>query len=182
MTHSGVETEVKIRIDDADSARKLILAAGFEETKGRIFEANDVFDLPDRPLLQAGELLRVRQTGDVGRVTWKGPATTGTHKSRPEIESGLDDPRAMAEILHRLGYVRVFRYEKYRTEFGSAATIGTITLDETPIGNFLELEGEPGWIDRTAAQLGFDSKGYVTSSYAALFREHSPDAEHMVFP
>ena len=182
MTNSGIETEVKIRIGDAESARKLILAAGFEETKGRIFEANDVFDLADRPLFKSGELLRVRQTGDVGSITWKGPATTGTHKSRPEIECSLDDPRAMAAILLRLGYARVFRYEKYRTEFGSAATVGTITLDETPIGNFLELEGEGGWIDRTAAQLGFDSKQYVTSSYAALFREHSPNAEDMVFP
>ena len=47
-----------------------------------------------------------------------------------------------------------------------------VTIDETPIGTFLELEGEPEWIDRTAALLGFTTGDYVTASYASLYLEY----------
>ncbi|HYO79918.1 MAG TPA: class IV adenylate cyclase, partial [Bryobacteraceae bacterium] len=134
---SGIETEVKIRIGDADSARRTIVGAGFEEIRPRIFEGNDVFDLPGDQLRNSGQLLRVRQTGDTGTITWKGVVSTGVHKSRPELETAIGKPAAMSAILEALGYQRTFRYEKYRTEFASSATVGTITLDETPIGNFL---------------------------------------------
>jgi hypothetical protein len=42
-------------------------------------------------------------------------------------------------------------------------------LDETPIGNFLELEGSPRWIDRTARLLGFSSSDYINRSYGYLY-------------
>jgi adenylate cyclase class 2 len=42
-------------------------------------------------------------------------------------------------------------------------------VDETPIGNFAELEGEAGWIDRSAKQLGIDPAQYITASYGRLF-------------
>jgi adenylate cyclase class 2 len=45
------------------------------------------------------------------------------------------------------------------------------TLDETPIGIFLELEGNPGWIDRTAATLGFSERDYIVESYGRLYLE-----------
>jgi adenylate cyclase class 2 len=58
-------------------------------------------------------------------------------------------------------------------------------LDETPIGEFLELEGEPGWIDRTARELGFSEADYITDTYGALFeayRARNPGAgADMVF-
>jgi adenylate cyclase class 2 len=44
-------------------------------------------------------------------------------------------------------------------------------VDETPIGVYLELEGSPAWIDRTAFQLGFADKDYITASYARLYVE-----------
>ena len=60
------------------------------------------------------------------------------------------------------------------------ANPGVVTLDETPIGWFLELEGSPDWIDKTARQLGFSEEDYVILSYAALYltycneqRDHS---------
>ncbi len=49
---------------------------------------------------------------------------------------------------------------------------GVVTLDETPIGVFLELEGAAEWIEQTRQRLGFTPKAYVRSSYAALYREH----------
>jgi adenylate cyclase class 2 len=42
-------------------------------------------------------------------------------------------------------------------------------LDETPVGVYLELEGTPHWIDRTARRLGFQENQYITDSYARIY-------------
>jgi hypothetical protein len=49
---------------------------------------------------------------------------------------------------------------------------GTATLDETPAGVFLELEGEPAWIDEVAGKLGFTEPDYITASYIQLYVNH----------
>lgn len=46
------------------------------------------------------------------------------------------------------------------------------SLDRTPIGTFLELEGPRRWIDRIASHLGYTPADYITRSYAALYFEH----------
>jgi adenylate cyclase class 2 len=73
------------------------------------------------------------------------------------------------QILGRLGYFPTFEYQKYRTEFRQPSRKGLALLDETPIGNFLELEGSPAWIDRVATRLGFTPEDYVLESYVALY-------------
>jgi len=67
-----------------------------------------------------------------------------------------------------------------------AAAGGVATLDDTPIGVFLELEGAPGWIDRTARLLGFAEQDYITASYRSLYVDDCaargiPPAD-MIFP
>jgi len=58
-------------------------------------------------------------------------------------------------------------------------------VDETPIGDFAELEGTPAWIDRVAAGLGVKPSEYMTLSYGRLFdlwrAEHDSPAEHLTF-
>jgi len=46
---------------------------------------------------------------------------------------------------------------------------GKALVDETPVGNFLELEGPPDWIDRTARRLGFRPGDYSLASYRDLY-------------
>ena len=75
-------------------------------------------------------------------------------------------------FLKGLGYEPVFRYEKYRTEFTRPGHAGAVMLDETPIGDYLELEGSPRWIERTARALGKSPAEFITASYGALYREH----------
>jgi len=75
-------------------------------------------------------------------------------------------------ILERLGYQPVFRYEKYRTEYTRTGQSGLAMIDQTPIGDFLELEGSPSWIERTARALGRSPAEFITASYGALYREH----------
>lgn len=124
-----------------------------------------------RSLKRAGCLLRLRRSGARAWLTYKGPARPGRHKDREEIEIPLaPDAVAGAErILERLGLHPVFRYQKYRSEYAREGEPGTVALDETPIGVFLELEGPPAWIDRTARRLGFSSRDYITATYAELY-------------
>ena len=163
------EVEVKIRIRDVAATRRLLGRNGFRVEKRRVFESNEVFDTPESTLRANRRLLRLRRTGSNVLLTFKDKPVAGKHKIREEIELSLSDSTAFAEILNRLGFQPAFRYEKYRTELARPHDSGIVLLDETPIGNFLELEGPPGWIDRTAAMLGFSDQQYITSSYASLY-------------
>ena len=89
----------------------------------------------------------------------------------------------MDAILHALGFLPSFRYEKFRAEWTDGR--GHVVIDETPIGNFGEIEGPARWIDSTAKRLGIFPGHYITQSYAELFfawkgRTRSP-AREMTF-
>jgi|HubBroStandDraft_5_1064220.scaffolds.fasta_scaffold239919_2 adenylate cyclase class 2 len=171
MTHKGREVEIKLAVSGAGEARRMLRAAGFRVYKRRVFEKNTVFDTGSQTLRESARLLRVRETGKIAKLTYKGPPDNGKYKSREELELDVSDPAAITAILGRLGYHPAFRYEKFRTEFRRLGTSGVATVDETPIGVYLEFEGSPAWIDRTAYQLGFVEKDYITTSYARLYIE-----------
>jgi adenylate cyclase, class 2 len=118
------------------------------------------------------------------------PANAGRYKVRIETETHVDDGAALAAIFGQLGYAPVFRYEKFRTEWAQdgtgldgAAPVGDsltgesaipvhsrhLVIDETPIGDYAELEGPPAWIDETIARLGVDPASCITDSYGRLF-------------
>jgi adenylate cyclase class 2 len=86
-----------------------------------------------------------------------------------ERETRVEDGKQMDEILRALGFAPTFRYEKYRAEWSDGK--GHVVVDETPIGNFGEIEGAVRWIDRTAHSLGIGRADYVTQTYAAIFFE-----------
>ena len=180
------EIEVKLRLQDAGRTAAVLLANGFLVVQPRAFEANEVFDTPERTLRAQRRLLRLREFAGAATFTYKGTPEAGRYKSREELETVVSDPAALRQILERLGLQLFFRYEKYRTIYqrpGDAA--GLVVLDETPIGMWLELEGQPEWIDRTAALLGFTPQQYVTESYGGLWlrycEEHAIDRPNMVF-
>lgn len=154
-------------------------------TRPREFESNEIFDTPDRKLRSRGELLRVRTSGGRALLTFKAAALPGPHKSREELETPIGDPQTIRGILARLGMQLLFRYEKYRSEYQRPNETGLVTIDETPIGTFMELEGSPTWIDRLAAELGFSSADYILASYGGLYLEHCEthgySPSHMVF-
>jgi adenylate cyclase class 2 len=171
----SIETEVKIRMPGgAAEALDYIKRHGFQVRTPRSLQADQVFDRPDGDLRKARQLLRVRSEHGRAVLTFKGAPFPGPYKSREELEAETEDAAALIKILDRLGYVPAFRYEKYRTSFGlpGETEAGVLTLDETPIGVFLELEGPESWIDRTALHLGFSAKDYLSVSYATLYREH----------
>lgn len=159
---------------------------GFRRKSEREFESNTIWDTADQSLRASGEIVRLREYGPLRLLTYKGPAQAGKHKRREELESDLTSLDALERIFTRLGLTPNFRYEKYRSEYQRDGANGVVTVDETPIGNFIELEGEANWIDQTTRELGFAESSYLTGSYATLYINHCRalgiEPEHMTFP
>jgi adenylate cyclase class 2 len=185
MTHGPNEIEIKLAVPGRRAAQRLLRGAGFTVSRHRVFESNIVFDTAKLALRRASTLLRLRQAGGLTTITYKGRPMVARHKTREELELTVADAAVMASVFERLGFRPVFRYDKYRTEYRQPRGAGMATLDETPVGMYLELEGPPGWIDRTARQMGFSEEHYITLSYARLYldwcRKNRVKPSNMVF-
>jgi adenylate cyclase class 2 len=166
-----VETEIKFRVASLPALAARLESAGFELHTPRTFESNVLYDTPDRALRARTEILRLRNYGGRWTLTHKrvpeGAPGEDRHKHRVETETGIADGDALAEVFRSLDLVPAFRYEKWRTEWQDGQ--GHCMVDETPIGDFAELEGSDDWIDRTAERLGVTPADYLTLSYGRLF-------------
>ena len=185
------ETEIKLLAHDRKQLRKRLAQLAFKVFKARHFESNHLFDFPDLRLRKSGCLLRLRFAGGECLLTFKGPPLrTRRYGSRREIETRVEDGALLQEVLKSLGLKSVFVYEKYRTIFAGGNRAGLhgsplVAYDETPIGNYLELEGPEKWIDKVATRLGYSPRDYITSTYLALYiqkcREEHRKPGNMVF-
>ncbi|MGI8672431.1 MAG: class IV adenylate cyclase [Luteitalea sp.] len=178
-----VEREIKLEFTSVEAARAAVGALGLQALRPRRLQDDALYDQPGGSLQQRGVTLRLRLDGDDGVLTWKGPLQPGPMKTRPEIESTIGDPDALRRILEALGYGVVFRYQKYRQEYGEPSCI--VAIDETPVGVFVEIEGEASRISATAARLGCTAADYLTVSYAGLHQERGRSrglGPHMLFP
>jgi adenylate cyclase, class 2 len=183
----AVETEIKFRVNDLAALAERLRDAGFHLDTPRSFESNVLYDTPDRQMRARTEILRIRSYNGRYVMTHKrlpdDRPGEDRHKHRIETETDVADGNALAEVFRSLGLVPAFRYEKWRTEWSDGE--GHCVVDETPIGNFAELEGMPEWIDRTAARLGIADHEKLTLSYGRLFEqwrdEHRSTAEHLTF-
>ena len=177
------EIEIKFRVGNLRAVVRKLRKAGFRMTTARTREMNTLYDLPGDVLRKHKELLRLRQYGSDWKLTHKSGRKTGKHSSRRELETGVDDGRTTDLILRALGFAPSFRYEKFRAEWTDGK--GQVVVDETPIGNFCEIEGPPRWIDATAKKLGVSRNEYITRNYATLFAEWKATskrrAEEMTF-
>ena len=170
--HVPVEIEIKLRLaDGAAGARALLGQRGYTAAGPRLLESDQLFDR-EGELRQSDRILRLRSSGERWTLTYKGPAGRSPHKSREELEVDFSSGPSLVSILEALGYQPSFRYEKFRTKFTAPGEPGIVTIDETPIGDFLELEGPAYWIDETAVRLGYSTTDYLTVSYASLYREY----------
>jgi len=182
------EIEIKFRVREPRALTRQLRAAGFRLITRRTHEMNTLYDLPGQVLRKRKQLLRLRKYGSVWTLTHKSGAVRARHSSRVELETQVADGIRMDAILRALGYSPSFRYEKFRAEWvdgKSADGKGHVVVDETPIGNFAELEGPDDWIDRTAATLGIDPSQYITLSYGRLFdiwrEQHNSSAQDLTF-
>jgi adenylate cyclase class 2 len=180
---SNREIEIKFRVADERALKRKLRAAGFRIVTDRTHEMNTLYDLPGEILRGRQQLLRLRRYGSEWSLTHKAKKKTGRHSSREELETVVTDGRKMDLILRALGYAPSFRYEKFRAEWTDGK--GQVVVDETPIGNFCEIEGAPRWIDATAKKLGVNATDYITRNYAGLFLDWKArtgsKAEEMTF-
>jgi adenylate cyclase class 2 len=163
------EIEIKFRVADLRELARTLRKAGFRVVTRRTHEMNTLYDLPGELLRGRQQLLRLRKYGPEWKLTQKAKKKTGRHSSREELETVVADGKKMDLILRALGYAPTFRYEKFRAEWTDGK--GQVVVDETPIGNFCEIEGPPRWIDATAKKLGVMPADYITKNYAGLFSE-----------
>lgn len=161
------EIEIKFRVKSVAALTRRLRVAGFRRVTPRTHEMNALYDLPGQPLRRRGELLRLRKYGERWVLTHKAKGAVGRHKTRVETETPVAEGKNMDAILQALGFRPTFRYEKFRAEWSDGK--GHVVVDETPIGNFGEIEGRPRWIDRTARALGIQPADYITETYAGLF-------------
>ena len=193
----SAEIELKFPIHDLARLESQLPALGFLLDTPRTFEQNTLYDTPARTLRESKQILRIRRYGSLWTVTHKcqscaSPISTdpARYKVRIETETHLDDGPALGAIFETLGYAPVFRYEKFRTEWSQITpsidgplftepvhpvevsgpnSRCHLVIDETPLGDYAELEGPPAWIDDTLAKLGVDPSTCLTDSYGRLF-------------
>jgi adenylate cyclase class 2 len=177
------EVEIKFPLADMNGLIVRLRQLGFQPVTPRTHEMNTLYDLPGHPLRDRGDVLRLRKYGELWVLTHKtknkNDKKDGPHKTRIETETRVENGEKMEAILRAVQFEPSFRYEKFR------AGEGHVVIDETPIGNFGEIEGPPEWIDALARDLQIDRKQYITETYAGLFlswkHETGSNAQEMTF-
>ena len=190
------EIEIKLRVINLE---KLVsdLRKMRVQSLGRVLERNALYDTAGSKILKRGCLLRLRMGTPAASlfarggprsavVTWKTPAGNAArsrYKQKFEREALVESAVRWPQILPKLGLRPTFRYEKYRTMYRAGAL--HLDLDETPVGVFLELEGQPRAIDCMARRLGFTPRDYLRDTYwdlyAAECRRRGRIPRNMVF-
>jgi len=167
----STETEVKIRIESVGDFIGQALSHGAARLSERSFEDNILFDFPDDRLKFSHCILRVRSVGGRGVLTYKGATRPDViFKSREELETDIENAETVIEILGRIGMKQGFRYQKYRQELSLDGV--HVAVDETPIGNYAELEGTEDAILNLAEMLGIAKARFINRSYHALYLEY----------
>ncbi|MCS6815940.1 MAG: class IV adenylate cyclase [Blastocatellia bacterium] len=173
MGTRDIETEVKVPVEG--NPLDGLAEPDVRLVRPRHFEENWVLDFEDGRLQRAGRLLRIRRVADRGTLTFKGPSLAHPRlKVREEIETEVRHPERALAIFERLGLRPIYRYQKYRTEYRVQLPSGaalSVMFDETPIGNFLELEGDEASIWEFLERFRLRKKPLLRASYPTLYAE-----------
>ena len=176
------ERELKFSCSSLEDLRERLREMEAERLAAAGSEDNWIYDRKNK-LKNAHQLLRLRIDRTGARLTYKGaPRFEEEVKIRVELETGVDDSDQIHSILENLGFEVVHRYQKKREEWYVGGV--TVALDHTPIGDFVEFEGDGA--GAVARRVGFDREQSERRSYVELYesyREQNPDAPpDMVFP
>ena len=184
-----IEREVKLSFPSADDARRAILATGAVASAARRLQDDALYDTTDGLLRTKGCIVRIRTErwsdgAETSTLTLKGPVQAGPMKMREEHETRVEAGDALRRVLDALELRPWFRYQKYREEFSAANLV--VAIDETPVGTFVELEGDEGAIYVMTRALGRSDEDFIIDSYYRLFQSRRQQfglvGPHMVFP
>ncbi len=164
-----LEIEVKIKIENLADVKEMILSQGATIAKERHSHDDTFYDLPSLELRRKHYALRVRKTNKKIYLTFKGPEQKSRKfKIREEYETEVKNEKHLRKILRSLGFQPVFQYSKFRTVYRKKRL--TICLDETPIGDFIELEGQQSDIVKFAHALNFSKDNFIKLDYVQLIQ------------
>lgn len=166
------EIEVKFLLKDLGALAKKIERLGLSCIQERVHEFNLRYDLPDGRLVAKKQVLRLRQDTQA-LLTFKGPGSLDEGVLlRKEIEISVSDFETARRLLGALGYQVIMMYEKYRANYLMVAAV--LSVDETPLGLFVELEGQsPAQVKSAASLLGLDWRKRINLSYSALLSQYN---------
>lgn len=159
------EIEVKIKIDNLKELKDRILKLNPKQ-EGKSFDEDVYYDYDDRRIRNADKVFRLRNNKI---VAFKGPQTGKKVMDREEIEMEVDGDK-FREIMSKLGIKPIRKKQKYRETFKFDE--GEVLIDETPIGNYLEIEGPEEFIINMTKKLGFSEKDHIIKTYSQLGREY----------
>ncbi len=171
-----IETEAKFEVTRGglEKVRERLIQLGARPLSGPHQEENELYDFSDGRLARSGCALRLRSYAGESLLTFKGPVESHPLlKKREEIETHVERGEALRMILGRLGLAVSFEYRKTREilqiDCGGGGQPVQICLDETPVGCFVEIEGEAEDIKQLATHFGWTE--FITKSYVDLYRE-----------
>jgi adenylate cyclase class 2 len=167
-----LEIEIKFRVDDFSAYRDHLLRLKAHRDSS-FFEDNVVFDDKQGSLRRARKLLRLRRS-DRTTLTFKSPAKKGSGEARFKImeehEIEVSSFESALKIIEGLGYEKSFRYQKNRETYTLRDTL--VLLDETPIGNFIEIEGDRESIAEICEELHLKIQEGISLNYMELYAEY----------
>lgn len=171
------EIEVKFLLKDYSALMQKISDLQLACSQERIHEFNLRYDSPDGSLVAKKQVLRLRKDTQA-RLTFKGPGIMEQDVlTRKEIEVEVSDFDATNRLLEALGYQVIMMYEKFRANYLMDKLV--LSVDETPLGLFIELEGEsPAQVRRAADALGVDWDARINLSYSALLNIFNQSTGH----
>lgn len=171
------ELELKAVLADPGTLRLRLLAVGAQHRFGGIMR--------DRRYDRAGELvgrsevLRLRTFHRDGRLTaavlgWKGPprVATGGYRRRAEIELPMAAAGGSPDaFLRALGYEAVHTIDRWIEVFDLDGTL--LRMEGYPrMDDLLEVEGEPGAIERAIAATGIPRDAFTADPLAEFVRRY----------
>lgn len=140
-----IEAELKARLADPDAVRAAL--AQRAEVEKAIYR-DTYYDTEAADLERVGRELRLRtvETADVTRhlLTFKEPAVDEASGSKPEYETTVSAPAAVAHMVEALGYDPVMEFtkdcENYRFGDGGREFLATVARVPEIDSTFLEVE------------------------------------------
>jgi predicted adenylyl cyclase CyaB len=164
-----LEIEIKIKVEHLAQIKEKVLSLGATIVKERHSSDDTFYDYQSLELRKKHHALRVRKINKKTFLTFKGPVQKSRKfKIREEYETELKNEKHLRKILKSLGLQPVFQYSKFRTVYRKKRLI--ICLDETPIGNFIELEGEQNEIVKFAKALDYSKEDFIKLDYVQLIQ------------
>src|SRR6185503_8884454 len=183
-----LEREVKLVFPTTAVAREAVLAAGAALSGARRLQDDSLYDLPNETLRKKGCVVRIRierwtDRPDTTTLTVKGPVQSSRMKLREEHETRIENVEALTRAFDALGMRVWFRYQKHREEFSTPGLV--LAIDETPVGTYVELEGDEDAILAMSAAFGRTPADFIVDSYYRLFMKRRDEVglsgPHMIF-